>query len=97
MEHLVDLEGELAGWGKNQPHTVGNHKPLEHRQPEGEHTVETGLTFGQGSLVLHSWPNTQRSTDFWAWMRFSASSQTTERGPSITSSVTSSPRCAGRQ
>jgi hypothetical protein len=29
--------------------------------------------------------------------RFSASSQTTERGPSITEAATSSPRCAGRQ
>ncbi len=28
---------------------------------------------------------------------FSASSQTTDWGPSITSAVTSSPRCAGRQ
>ena len=34
---------------------------------------------------------------FWAWRRFSASSQITDCGPSITSGVTSSPRCAGRQ
>ncbi len=34
---------------------------------------------------------------FCAWSRFSASSNTRERGPSITPSVTSSPRCAGRQ
>jgi len=34
---------------------------------------------------------------FWACSRFSASSQTTDCGPSITSAVTSSPRCAGRQ
>ena len=34
---------------------------------------------------------------FWACSRFSASSNTTDCGPSITSSVTSSPRCAGRQ
>ncbi len=34
---------------------------------------------------------------FCACRRFSASSNTTECGPSITSSVTSSPRCAGRQ
>ena len=34
---------------------------------------------------------------FWAWSRFSASSNTTEFGESMTSSVTSSPRCAGRQ
>src|SRR4051812_40502262 len=34
---------------------------------------------------------------FWACRRFSASSNTTDCGPSITSVVTSSPRCAGRQ
>ena len=34
---------------------------------------------------------------FWACRRFSASSNTTDCGPSITSAVTSSPRWAGRQ
>ena len=34
---------------------------------------------------------------FCACRRFSASSNTTDCGPSITSAVTSSPRCAGRQ
>src|SRR6266508_1768986 len=34
---------------------------------------------------------------FWACRRFSASSKATDGGPSITSSVTSSPRWAGRQ
>ena len=42
-------------------------------------------------------PRHQASTAFCACSRFSASSNTTECGPSITSSVTSSPRCAGRQ
>src|SRR5215469_15759880 len=36
-------------------------------------------------------------TAFWACSRFSACSSTTERGPSSTASVISSPRCAGRQ
>ena len=39
----------------------------------------------------------QARMPFWACRRFSASSNTTDCGPSITSSVTSSPRCAGRQ
>ena len=34
---------------------------------------------------------------FWTWRRFSASSKTTDCGPSITSAATSSPRWAGRQ
>src|SRR6185312_4886193 len=39
----------------------------------------------------------QARRPFWACSRFSASSKTTDCGPSMTSSVTSSPRCAGRQ
>src|SRR5713226_6099171 len=39
----------------------------------------------------------QARMPFWAWRRFSASSKTTDCGPSMTSSVTSSPRWAGRQ
>ena len=42
-------------------------------------------------------PRHQARIAFCAWSRFSASSQTTDCGPSITSSVTSSPRWAGRQ
>ena len=43
-------------------------------------------------------PHTRYSSSaFCACNRFSASSQTTLCGPSITSAVTSSPRCAGRQ
>src|SRR5262249_1849092 len=37
------------------------------------------------------------SSAFWACRRFSASSQTAEWGPYRTSSVISSPQCAGRQ
>ena len=39
----------------------------------------------------------QSNNPFCACRRFSAWSHTAERGPSITASVTSSPRCAGRQ
>ena len=42
-------------------------------------------------------PKHQRMIAFWACRRFSASSNITDCGPSITSDVTSSPRCAGRQ
>ena len=42
-------------------------------------------------------PRHQRRIAFCTCSRFSASSKTTEFGPSITSLVTSSPRCAGRQ
>ena len=42
-------------------------------------------------------PMHQARMPFCACRRFSASSNTTERGPSMTSSVTSSPRWAGRQ
>ncbi len=42
-------------------------------------------------------PRHQARMPFWACRRFSASSNTTDWGPSITSAVTSSPRWAGRQ
>ena len=42
-------------------------------------------------------PMHQASTPFWACRRFSASSNTTDRGPSMIAAVTSSSRCAGRQ
>ncbi len=51
-----------------------------------------GARSAQGYLPKH-----QRITAFWAWRRFSASSQMTDCGPSITLLVTSSPRWAGRQ
>ena len=41
--------------------------------------------------------SSRTSSAFWAWSRFSASSQTRLWPPSITSSVISSPRWAGRQ
>ena len=52
----------------------------------------TGLTG-----VIEDRSSSQASSAFWACSRFSASSQTTLRGPSITAAVISSPRCAGRQ
>ena len=46
---------------------------------------------------LWTQPMSTAKTAFWACIRFSAWSNTTEWGPSITSSVISWPRCAGRQ
>src|SRR3546814_9922897 len=59
---------------------------------EQQRLVEPGLDRRD-----HSLSSAQSRIDFWAWTRFSASSQTREAGPSITASTTSSPRCAGRQ
>ena len=52
-----------------------------------------------GEVCAHPAPTPmhQARMPFWACSRFSASSNTTECGPSITASVTSSPRWAGRQ
>ncbi len=50
-----------------------------------------GLSFGQAA------PNAQARIPCWAKSRFSASSNTTDCGPSITPALTSSPRWAGRQ
>ena len=49
------------------------------------------------AIAPNQTPRHQRITAFWAWRRFSASSKTTEWGPSMTALVTSSLRCAGRQ
>ena len=51
----------------------------------------------QGSTFRAQTPRHQRITAFCACSRFSASSQITDCGPSMTSLVTSSSRCAGRQ
>ena len=56
-----------------------------------------GSTSPQGGGEGPDHPKHHFNIAFCAWRRFSASSQTTDCGPSITSSVTSSPRCAGRQ
>jgi len=52
--------------------------------------IGTQPAFAIGRGHAHSWPNTQRSTDFWAWRRFSASSQTAEQALSTTAGSTSS-------
>jgi len=55
------------------------------------------IRVGQWNCHFSYTPRHQRSTAFCACRRFSASSNTTECGPSITAEVASSLRCAGRQ
>ena len=93
-----------GGIGVRRQHRI-EHWPQPHHPPariarrnaDAHHLVVTGFTLGNMLGCAHNWPKTQRSTLFCAWSRFSASSHTAERAPSITASVTSSPRCAGRQ
>ena len=56
-----------------------------------------GATDGARLEAAHRCSRSQARRAFWACRRFSAWSQTTLAGPSITSAVISSPRCAGRQ
>ena len=65
------------------------------RGPERDGAGPASMTAGAQAPVL---PRIRRSgMAFWACSRFSAWSKTMLRGPSSTSSVISSPRCAGRQ
>ena len=88
LEELVDRRPEPH---QSAPRTQGF-------DGERQHDVVDDL--GRGGALEHrhgSTPRHQASTPFCACRRFSASSKTTDCGPSITSSVTSSPRWAGRQ
>ena len=78
------------------------YQPPAHAQRlhlKGLHEVAQGRATGATGLRrrLRPHPRHQARMPFCACRRFSASSQTTEWGPSMTASVTSSPRCAGRQ
>src|SRR5204862_7642809 len=99
-EHPADRRGVSVRAENLVEHWPEPHRPAARvagGDRETQHPVVAGLAGGDMRGQAHSWPKTQRSTDFWAWMRFSASSHTADCGPSITASVTSSPRCAGRQ
>ena len=66
----------------------------------GQDAGDLGLPGGLGDRAdrrHEDRSSSQASSAFWACSRFSASSQTTLCGPSITAAVISSPRCAGRQ
>ena len=79
-------------------------------QGELQQAVETGLGSAVDFLVIadhmgqalafegerQSLPKHHSRTDFCAWMRFSASSNTTDCGPSNTLSLTSSPTMRGQ-
>ena len=86
-----------------QPHEAAAHVERRHGERD-DHVVLARVRdgAGHGRLCAHQpqapcAPSAQSITPFCACRRFSASSNTTEFGPSITSSVTSSPRWAGRQ
>ena len=73
---------------------------VERRDREGQDQVVVAKVGDRAFETARSHaraPRHQARMPFWACRRFSASSKTTDCGPSITSSVTSSPRCAGRQ
>ena len=81
-----------------EPHDAAAH--VERLDRERQNDVVRRLERRRASsLAPHAStaPRHQARMPFWACSRFSASSKTTDCGPSITSSVTSSPRCAGRQ
>ncbi len=59
--------------------------------------TETPLNFARPNVYPMRPLSKYSISAFCTCIRFSASSQTTDCGPSITSAVTSSPRCAGRQ
>ncbi len=73
------------------------HPPFGHLPPP---VAREGMSMRRACLPRHraqAAPRHQAMMPFWACRRFSASSHTTDCGPSITSAVTSSPRWAGRQ
>src|SRR6478672_1183337 len=80
----------LRPLGVSQNESV--HPKLE-SQPSPHENPESQQTLGRSQAPARH----QARIPFWACRRFSASSNTTDCGPSITSSVTSSPRWAGRQ
>ena len=91
-QQIADRAGVGVG-GENLPERRAepHHPPA--RIAIGQQEAEQPVRVGRGGGVFaHNCPSAQRSTDFWAWMRFSASSHTAEWAPSITASVTSSPR-----
>ena len=63
----------------------------------GEHPDDKFHPLPDRQLARPQTPTHQRMIAFCTCSRFSASSKTTECGPSITAFVTSSSRCAGRQ
>ena len=70
---------------------------VEIRHGEGQHPVVGCARWRGVSHQAATPPKHQARMPFWACRRFSASSKTADCGPSMTSSVTSSPREAGRQ
>ena len=88
--------------GRAKPHHAST--AIERLEREGHDNViaafrpvEAEIVEGKRSHQISSMPKDHNRMAFCMCRRFSASSNTTDCGPSMTSSVTSSPRCAGRQ
>ena len=94
----IAMAGQNGVHGGAEPHHAATH--IQRLDREGDrHIVQTeiGNRTRRGGHHAGRAPMHQAITPFCAWRRFSASSKTTDCGPSMTSSVTSSPRWAGRQ
>src|ERR1019366_7989462 len=79
-----------------------NQRVPSYRQQHGFHGCSRHACTNSGMIAGRTGPTTTSFINssmiaFWMCSRFSACWKTTERGESITSLVTSSPRCAGRQ
>src|SRR6185437_12739369 len=77
------------------PHECGSKS--ERRSPHPKFALRISTSPASRARLFATYPKHHVSTAFCACRRFSASSKTTLCGPSITSSLTSSPRWAGRQ
>ena len=86
---LPNLEAVRRAIPRHHPMPAPAPVPLSGRILVAE--TMPGLYTGTRPITRYS------SRAFWTCSRFSASSQTTDCGPLMTSAVTSSPRCAGRQ
>jgi hypothetical protein len=101
-EHLVFGEHEAAVDDDDRvAELVGHHVHADLAQAaEGDRGEGGADGFTHLLLRVFPWnarPIRRRRTAFWACRRFSAWSRTTDREPSRTSAVISSPRWAGRQ
>src|SRR5450759_5092858 len=99
----VEFRSDVSSFlRKQEPITTGVHgskKPRPHRKNERSRGMGPGVRRDDDRYwsPYATASKHQARMPFCACRRFSASSNTTDCGPSITSSVTSSPRWAGRQ
>ena len=101
LQRLADqVRGEQHAEAGDQLHGAGaphQHQDLEHDQGDHQDIDQIPGPPERRQRQRHRAHSTSASRAFCVWSRFSASSRATDRGPSSTSPVISSPRCAGRQ